>query len=321
MHSPTLVHASAAAFIFRMEDRHGRAFAVRLLRSEHAKDPELLARWRSERASQPSRPGHSWGEHPLPWTARPWWKGWTLAELSARLRSRAACMPHDAVFELAQILASQLDELHARGQVHGGLVPEAVLIQRDGRVRLLEAELVDSRRGAPLSVARQAPELLAGEAPSASTDRYNLALLVVELLCGGSPLLRQTREGTIRRVLQGFGALGLPGLDRGSSMWVEACLAREPRHRPQGRLQPLWADIRGERGPGLAALLGRIFTNPPSRATRRPMVASSEANELLEILQSSPLVAIEDWPLPEPAPVDPESGWQLGGLLFETQSP
>ena len=99
-------------------------------------------------------------------------------------------------------LVGALSRLHARGWIHRDVKPENVLVEASGRVVLLDFGLlrIDADRastaivGTPLYVA---PEVLAGDPPTAAADWYAVGVMLYEALTGESPF-----EGTALEVVR-----------------------------------------------------------------------------------------------------------------------
>lgn len=110
----------------------------------------------------------------------------------------------DKVSVLAQLLRA-LSFLHRRNIIHCDVKPANILVIHDGERR--EAKLIDfglaqhlcepfgsgSHVGTPGYVA---PELLAGEPPSASSDLFALGVTAAELFCGHSPFAKDIQDWT-----------------------------------------------------------------------------------------------------------------------------
>lgn len=131
----------------------------------------------------------------------PWIDGASLAI------PRRRAQPHEIVEALARVLelASIASELHQRGVVHGDLKPHNVLVDLDGRCRLLDLGLarVQVRTRQQRSLAQSlvsvagvsiagtleymAPEVQAGGAPGPPADVYSLGVILHQLLTGRSP--------------------------------------------------------------------------------------------------------------------------------------
>jgi serine/threonine protein kinase len=116
--------------------------------------------------------------------------GETLAD---RLARDGALPPAEAA-RIGAELAEALAHAHERGIVHRDIKPGNVLLERDGRARLVDfgiARLLE-RESAHLTTAGTvtgtlrylAPEQLAGEEASPSTDLYALGAVLFEMLAG-----------------------------------------------------------------------------------------------------------------------------------------
>lgn len=111
--------------------------------------------------------------------------------LAQRLRAGPPIATHEALSLMDDVLEG-LAALHERGFVHGDVKPSNVLLDASGRAKL--ADLGSSRaladETAPLTtgtVARLAPELAAGGAPSVATDIFQAGLLLRDMGEGARP--------------------------------------------------------------------------------------------------------------------------------------
>lgn len=135
---------------------------------------------------------------------------------------------------LGAALCDALAHAHARLVVHRDLKPSNILVDAEGRPRLIDfgvARLIDDGAGAetaaPMSVDYAAPEQMAGGAISTATDTYGLAAVLYELVAGEPPV-------------------------RASGQPLAVAVARVMDARPES----LAARVRP--GPGEAALLGDL---------------------------------------------------------------
>jgi len=103
--------------------------------------------------------------------------------------------------------------------VHRDIKPQNILVRNDGRVILLDfgiAQVLDeaataTTRSQYLTPQYAAPEQLAGQAETTSTDVYALGLLLHELLVGQPPWGRLLRQGTLALLQRvAVGPLPLP---------------------------------------------------------------------------------------------------------------
>lgn len=103
---------------------------------------------------------------------------------------------HDAINWVCQI-AEAMHDAHASGLAHGDLKPSNLMVEPDGRVRILDFGLVlrydalatrslqtDQPAG---TIAYMAPERLQGGRPDASSDIYALGVILYELVTGKHP--------------------------------------------------------------------------------------------------------------------------------------
>jgi serine/threonine-protein kinase len=147
-------------------------------------------------------------EHSPPYLLLELVAGPSLREL---LGSRGRLTPHEACRLTGEVLEG-LAHAHVRSGVHADLKPENVLLDAEGHVRLtdfgagrtsdaagrapaggvtLSTDLASSDaeggRGAIVSHAYAAPEVLAGAAADARADLYALGVMLFEMLVGERP--------------------------------------------------------------------------------------------------------------------------------------
>lgn len=184
-----------------------------------------------------------------------WFAGGSLA----RFVRPDHLLPEPLVLEIAQQLALALAHAHQQGVVHRDVKPANVLFDAAARRAALSdfgiARAPDaqaSRSGVLIgSPAYMAPELLAGQAASASSDLYALAALTYELLAGQVPFAASSMGALLRAVAQAppppmgtlradWPAAVATRLDR----WFAVVLAKDPDQRPADG--PAWAALAAE---------------------------------------------------------------------------
>ncbi|HZU15052.1 MAG TPA: serine/threonine-protein kinase, partial [Candidatus Dormibacteraeota bacterium] len=137
-----------------------------------------------------------------------------------------------AVLPVLAAVASALDHLHGLGLVHGRLACHQVLVDEEDRPRVTDFGLWPLRATVDEgddAVAYAAPEVLAGAAPTAASDRYAFAVLAYRLLTGGLP-----SEGDAHRsTAEPDGAPAAPDLGLGEGVGVALARGLEPE--PQAR--------------------------------------------------------------------------------------
>lgn len=125
-------------------------------------------------------------------------------------RNRGADL--DTRLNLFRAVCDAVAYAHAHLVVHCDIKPSNILIDADGKVRLLDfgiARLLDETAAVPMATQAiltpdyAAPEQLDGEGMSAATDIYALGVLLYELVAGRGPWKREGASvpAIIRRVL------------------------------------------------------------------------------------------------------------------------
>ncbi|MEY2425231.1 MAG: hypothetical protein QOI61_803 [Actinomycetota bacterium] len=115
-------------------------------------------------------------------------RGERLSDLMAREGSPG--LPFDRVLAIARDLADALDHLHACAPplVHGDVKPANVLLDGNGRTRLVDFGLTSASGNARGGTAQyMAPEAALGTALTPAADVYSLAVLIHHLLFGSAP--------------------------------------------------------------------------------------------------------------------------------------
>ncbi|MGD8375353.1 MAG: protein kinase, partial [Acidobacteriota bacterium] len=167
--------------------------------------------------------------------------GPSLAELLA-----AGPLPPGRAAAIALALAQALDHAHRSGVIHRDLKPENVLIDRDGRPRLVDFGLALDRASGPLTrqalgtPAYTAPEQARGEPVDERTDLYSLGAVLYHMLAAEPPYEGETAAVLIARLLTEEPA----PLDRRAPEAPEALVAvcrdamqRDPERRPRTALE------------------------------------------------------------------------------------
>ncbi|MDH5539210.1 MAG: protein kinase, partial [Rhizobacter sp.] len=161
--------------------------------------------------------------------------------LSQHLRERGALPPHEA----AKLLLDVLDALHAAhaaGIVHRDLKPSNILLDAQGRARVMDfgiaARIASTRDGRICGTAGyMSPEAARGEPPTPAMDVFAAGMLL-GLVLTGTPLLREADPmRAIARVIDedldlpsATGHGGAP-LDDTLRSLVRRAIARDPAQR------------------------------------------------------------------------------------------
>jgi serine/threonine-protein kinase len=186
------------------DQRLSREVAVKILRSDLAKDPTFVSRFRKEAkaAAGLNHPGivavYDSGEDPAPYIVMELVSGHTLRELihgGERLQL-------DRALEIGAGILEALDYSHQRGIVHRDIKPANIMITDKGDVKVMDfgiARAMDDL-GATLTSTWNvvgtaqylSPEQALGEIADTPTDIYSTGCLLYELLTGRPPFSGET---------------------------------------------------------------------------------------------------------------------------------
>lgn len=231
-----------------------RPVAIKVMSAELAKDPVKRKRFRTEAraASGLSHPNicviHEVGELPdgRPYLAMEYVEGQTLEEV---LRQRRLKLRE--VLDIGVQAAEALEAAHVRHIVHRDIKPSNLMLDRKGRVKVLDfglakrvafeaaatstTSMAHTQTGVLLGTPHyMSPEQALGRNVDARTDIFSLGVVLYELVTGQRPFLGQTVGETINNVVNHAPApLGLenptftPALDR----IIFKCLVKNPDQR------------------------------------------------------------------------------------------
>ncbi len=228
--------------------------------------------------------------HDPPFFVMPWLTRGSLAAVGQPSVSQAAAW-------LEQI-AEGLQFTHEKGLLHCDLKPSNLLLDEQGRIRLVDFGQAYARgeaRGALGTLGFMAPEqaLLgseqAGSTPGARWDVYALGATLYYLLTGRCPRLSEEQRTALstlhseaalkayRQHLEQNPLLPLrrlnPRVDRDLAAIIESCLALDPAHRTPTAAQVLQDLEQRRRGDPLLCRRPWSLTYRLSRLVRKPAVA------------------------------------------------
>jgi hypothetical protein len=151
-------------------------------------------------------------------------------------------LPLSQVVDLLQSLASALDELHSHGLVHRDVKPQNVMIDRSGRVVLMDlgiARSLDStsvtQTGSSLGTPQyMAPEQARGQRVGPAADIYALGILSYHLLADRPPFLGDTPSVLHAQAYDQPPPLRelRPDLPESVYRAIDAALSKDPEQRP-----------------------------------------------------------------------------------------
>jgi serine/threonine-protein kinase len=236
------------------DQRLSREVAIKILRSDLAKDPLFVARFRKEAkaAAGLNHPAivavYDSGEEPAPYIVMELVSGHTLRDLI----HDGERVPLQRALEIAEGVLAGLEYSHARGIVHRDIKPANVMITEKGDVKVMDfgiARAMDDL-GATLTntwnvvgtAQYLSPEQAVGEPADSRSDIYSTGCLLFELLSGQPPFTGETpvsiayqhasSTAPLIRTIQ-------PDLPEGIETILAVALAKKPIDRYQSAQEML----------------------------------------------------------------------------------
>lgn len=240
------------------DQRLSRQVAVKFLRSDLARDPSFVARFRKEAlaAAGLNHPGivavYDSGEDPAPYIVMELVSGHTLRDIL----HDGLPLPIDRALEIGEGILAALEYSHNQGIVHRDIKPANVMITDQGIVKVMDfgiARALDDI-GATLTSTWNvvgtaqylSPEQALGELTDLRSDIYSVGCLLYEVLVGRPPYTGDTPVSIAFQHVSGelIKPSNLnPELPQGLNVLLSVALAKRPEDRYQSATEML-ADIR-----------------------------------------------------------------------------
>jgi eukaryotic-like serine/threonine-protein kinase len=281
----------------------GRPVAVKLLRTEYAQHPEVLARFRAEarHAGSVSHPGiaqvYDYGEDGAaasPYLVMELVDGPSLA----RVLAAGPLAPARAMDVLAQAAAG-LQAAHAAGLVHRDVKPGNLLVGPSGQVKITDFGIAHAAWSAPITQtgalvgtpAYLAPERVMGGPATPVSDLYSLGVVGYQCLTGTVPFAGIPPEVTATHRHRTLPPLP-PAVPAGVAELVLDLTAKDPAARPASA-----GEVAVRAGRLRDALAGRATAAPPASEPGRPPPAKSMGAEPVTLVGEPVPLAGEPAPL------------------------
>lgn len=155
------------------------------------------------------------------------------SDLRRTLRAKGAFALKSAMFVAVQII-NGLHHAHQRQVVHHALMPEHILVTKQGQVKLIGFRALDSflrlqKTDPPQKLAYVPPELFQQGRLSVAANVYSFGVILHEIVTGKPPFsLQQIQAFLLQHAPLQYGESALPP---GLSSILSRCLAVEPERR------------------------------------------------------------------------------------------
>lgn len=235
--------------VYKVRDRAvGGYAALKVIRPEMANHPEVLQRFKQELvlARQVTHKNviriHDFGEADgVKFITMDFVEGRDLASL---IRERGKLPSEEAVPIIAQVCRA-LEAAHAEGVVHRDLKPQNIMLDTQGRVKVMDFGIARStesgggmtQTGALIGTPEyMSPEQAKGQEVDTRSDLFSLGIIFYELLTGKTPFHAETAMGMIYRRTQESARPPIdldPTIPQSTSDAVLKCLERNREERFQ----------------------------------------------------------------------------------------
>ena len=261
-----MIGTGGMADVFIAEDtRLHRKVAVKILRSDLARDPSFVARFKKEAlaAGGLTNAGivavyDSGEDNGQSYIVMELINGFTLREL---LQKKQEIPLKEAIDIIVEILEA-LDYSHSKGIIHRDIKPGNIMITNTGQVKVMDFGIARALDDVGVTMTNTwnvvgtaqylSPEQATGESADARSDIYSLGCLMYELLVGRPPFIGDT---PVSIAFQHVSAPLVPpseinlGLDENLETIIKVALCKNPEDRYQdasAMLADLRLAIRGE---------------------------------------------------------------------------
>ena len=244
-----MIGTGGMADVYIAEDtRLARQVAVKVLRSDLARDPSFVARFRKEAlaAAALNHPGivavYDSGEEPAPYIVMELISGHTLRDLI----HKGERVPLKRALEIGEGILAALDYSHQAGIVHRDIKPANIMITDHGDVKVMDFGIARALAdlGATLTSTWNvvgtaqylSPEQALGEVADLRSDIYSTGCLLYEVLTGKPPFSGETPVSIAYQHVSGVvvpPSSIVAGLPEGIDTLLTVALAKNPDDRYQ----------------------------------------------------------------------------------------
>jgi serine/threonine protein kinase/Tfp pilus assembly protein PilF len=211
--------------------------------------------------------------------------------------SKGKELPLSRMIELAIQVCEGLAKAHSTGIVHRDIKPSNILIDQDGRAKIVDFGLASvmgsdqlTKTGSTLgTIGYMSPEQVRGEKVDGRSDLFSLGVLIYELVSGAPPFVSENEAGALYAILN---------------------LSPEPLSRYRANMPA-----------GLQRIVARLLAKGPDR---RYQNATEVISDLAALRAGQPPVGLDQTPAPSVAVLpfanlsaDPEQEYFCDGMAEE----
>jgi eukaryotic-like serine/threonine-protein kinase len=334
--------------VYKARDRElDRFVALKLIRSELAANPSIVARFKLELllSQQVTHKNviriYDLGDADgVKFISMEFVEGQDLREV---IREKKKFSPNDAL-ETVQQVCRALEAAHSVGVIHRDLKPQNIMRDKTGRILVMDFGMARTVEGDGMTqtgalvgtMEYMSPEQALGQSLDQRSDLFAVGLILYELLTGKMPFKAESALASLikRNQERAVPVSDLDGtIPRPVSNIVSKCLERDPAQRYQSASE-LLRDLDDWRGNRAAASLGfHAAVQPWARTIHWPLLTGIAAVLVLAITgfllrgqlsgpgtktQTGPAVSLAILPFRN-ASADQSLGW-LGSSVAETLS-
>jgi eukaryotic-like serine/threonine-protein kinase len=188
-----------------------RRVALKFLPLHLSKDADCRARFKREAqaAAKLNHPNIVTIHEVSEFNGRPFFAMENVEGKTARDLGKDKELRLSGIIELAIQICEGLAKAHSAGIVHRDIKPSNILIDRDGRVKIVDFGLASIHGGERLTkigatmgtVGYMSPEQVQGEEIDARSDLFSFGIVLYELVAGRTPFKRDNDAATLRAIL------------------------------------------------------------------------------------------------------------------------
>jgi len=287
--------------VFLASSLAGRIVAVKVIHPQLCQDTEFIRRFRHE--AEAAQKVSGWYTAPVvavgvtdnpPWLATAFVPGPSLEDIVGRY----GALPLPALWRLAAGLAEALRAIHATGLVHRDLKPANVLLALDGPRVIdfgISRAVTDTRLTATGAIigtpSYMSPEQVEALPAGPASDTFSLGSVLAFAASGSAPFSgghQASSASVMYRIVHAEPDLAaVPADIRGL---IQACLAKDPRQRPDLRQVAAHGTATAERL-GLSPAV--FWSHEVAKVIEAHQVALTAQIEALQVAPAAP--AAEAW--------------------------